>query len=580
MAEKTWLTGKDAALEDSIERMFGLLKKHGFDIEEVRWFNPVPHVWSVHIRDRTCPMLFSNGKGTSRKAALASALGEFFERLATNFFFADFYLGEAVAHSEFVHYPNERWFAIAGDEIPAGLLDERLHAHYNPQGELTAPQLIDINSGHAERGICALPFRRQRDGATVYIPVNIIGNLYVSNGMAAGNTLYEARTQGLSEVLERYVKNRVIAEGLCLPDVPAEVLKRYPKVMRAIEQLEAQGFPILVRDASLGGQFPVMSVTLLNPENGGVLVSFGAHPSQEVALERALTELLQGRDLDQLDVSQPPTLDMDTVADPHNLESHFIDSSGLIAWDFLGDKPDYAFCDWDFSGDTQSEFEWLVQLIHDQGFDIYIADYPQLGVYSCRILVPGMSEIYPVEELIENNNNAGVFLRKSLLHLDKLSEEQCAELLAQLDEKGFNDMQPVAELLGLAADAGSAWASLRIGELKAWLALAIDDQETALYWVKWTLHVGHLSAERTRLMRALQTLLEMTLSKYHQPDHFRRNLCRLVGENAVAEAEAILRGELKFAGLHSPGYRLEGLARHANLLETYQRLQRAKSLAK
>jgi len=81
-------------------------------------------------------------------------------------------------------------------------------------------------------------------------------------------------------------------------------------------------------------------------------------------------------------------------------------------------------------------------------------------------------------------------------------------------------------------------------------------------------------------MRALQILLEMTLSEYHQPDHFRRNLCRLVGENAVAEAEAILRGELKFAGLHSPGYRLEGLARHANLLETYQRLQRAKVPAK
>ncbi|MBW8294430.1 YcaO-like family protein, partial [Sphingopyxis sp.] len=28
---------------------------------------------------------------------------------------------------------------------------------------------------------------------TVYFPVNLIGNLYVSNGMSAGNTLKEAR---------------------------------------------------------------------------------------------------------------------------------------------------------------------------------------------------------------------------------------------------------------------------------------------------------------------------------------------------------------------------------------------------
>jgi ribosomal protein S12 methylthiotransferase accessory factor len=59
--------------------------------------------------------------------------------------------------------------------------------------------------------------------------------------------------------------------------------------------LEEQGFPVLVKDASLGGQYPVMCVTLMNPRTGGVFASFGAHPSFEVALERSLTELLQGR---------------------------------------------------------------------------------------------------------------------------------------------------------------------------------------------------------------------------------------------------------------------------------------------
>ena len=45
-----------------------------------------------------------------------------------------------------------------------------------------------------------MPYVRQSDEQTVYIPQSIIANLYVSNGMSAGNTKFEARVQGLSEV--------------------------------------------------------------------------------------------------------------------------------------------------------------------------------------------------------------------------------------------------------------------------------------------------------------------------------------------------------------------------------------------
>lgn len=44
-----------------------------------------------------------------------------------------------------------------------------------------------------------------------------------------------------------------------------------------------------------------MCVTLMNPRTGGVFASFGAHPNFEVALERSLTELLQGRSFEGLE---------------------------------------------------------------------------------------------------------------------------------------------------------------------------------------------------------------------------------------------------------------------------------------
>ena len=163
--------------------------------------------------------------------------------------------------------------------MPEGLMDQSLWKYFDPENELTPDMLFDTNSGDGERGICAVPYQRLGDGEVRYIPVNLIGNIYVSNGMSAGNTQNEARVQGLSEVFERYVKNKIIAEGICLPEVPDEVLNRYPNIQQALQELRSHGYHLKVADASLGGQFPVMSVTLINPKDGSVFASFGAHPS-------------------------------------------------------------------------------------------------------------------------------------------------------------------------------------------------------------------------------------------------------------------------------------------------------------
>ena len=83
-----------------------------------------------------------------------------------------------------------------------------------------------------------------------------------------------------------------------------------------------------------------------------------------MALERTVTELLQGRSLKDLDVFSPPSFNNDDVAEHANLETHFIDSSGLISWDLFKNTPDYEFVDWDFSGSTQEEYEtWWQSLI-------------------------------------------------------------------------------------------------------------------------------------------------------------------------------------------------------------------------
>jgi ribosomal protein S12 methylthiotransferase accessory factor len=576
MNDKTYIKGKDAALEESIASMQEKLVALNFDIEEASWLNPVPHVFSVHIRDRDCGLMFTNGKGTTKKSCLASALGEYFERLSCNYFFADFYLGQEFSKAEFVHYPDERWFiAGSGDAIPDGLLDEKLWNYYDPDKELTASKIFDTNSGTGERGICACPYHRLRDGKDIWFPINIIGNSYVSNGMSAGNTKNEARVQGLSEVFERYIKNKIIAEGICLPEVPDDVLQRFPQVVEAISKLEQHGYHLRIADASLGGHYPVMSVTLINPKNATVFASFGAHPSFEVALERTVTELLQGRDLDQLDGFQSPSFDLDEVADHHNLETHFIDSSGLIAYDFFKNKPDHDFCDWDHDASTTDEFSYLSDIIHGLGFDIYISDYEHLDVYSCRILVPGMSDIYPVDDLVWNNNNEGALFREEILSLKQLDEPQWQSILTRLDEGGYNDYQRVAEFIGIAPDPGTTWASLRIGELKAMLCLALKNDE-ALDWVNWSIHIDQLDDDSTRFYLCLQALLEISIDTEQQLEDYIDSFKLMFDENTLTNCHDVITGKENFFGLHSPGLSLDGFVTHKKLLDGYNKLHQAK----
>ena len=572
MTQHTFIKGKDAALEDSIASMQQKLERIDIRVEQVSWLNPVPNVYSVHIRDTECALMFTNGKGASEKACLASALGEYFERLSCNYFFADFYLGKDIASGEFVHYPDEQWIAADDEQFRNKVLSDKLWAFYDPQNQLSAERLFDINSGAGERGICCLPYTRQRDQQAVLFPVNIIANCYVSNGMSAGNTKNEARVQALSEIFERNVKNRIIAEGICLPDIPDAVLARFPSIEQSIRALESHGYHLRVSDASLGGKYPVIAVTLINPSNATVFASFGAHPCFEVALERTVTELLQGRGLDQLDGFQSPSLDLEEVADPHNLETHFIDSSGLIHYQFFGDTPDYDFADWDFDADTGREFDTLRDIIHDLGFDIYICDYEHLDVYSCRILVPGMSEIYPVDDLYWNNNNEGASLREQILTLDQQSDDDLRELYEFLNDQGYSDFQAVMEFIGIAPDPGTAWAELRIGELKALLCLALQHEDRT-EWVDWCLHLDQLSQARHQLYHCLSVLLALPED---QLAGLRDSLQQLFGERTFDCALAISRGERRFAGLHFPGLSLQGFELHQKLLQGYTKLQRAK----
>jgi ribosomal protein S12 methylthiotransferase accessory factor len=573
----TMIIGKDLPLEKTIANMTEILADIGIKIEISSWRNIVPNVWSLHIRDAASPMCFTNGKGATKESALCSALGEYIERISCNFFYNDMYLGEEICASEFVHYPNEKWFTAGPDDaLPDGLMDETCLEIYDAEGELKASHLTDTNSGLTERGICALPFVRQSDQQIVYIPANLIDNLFVSNGMSAGNNIYEAQVQCLSEILERAVKKQIIEQEIILPDVPENILAKYPHIMAGIEELENKGFPIVVKDASLGGKFPVMCVTLMNPRNGGVFASFGAHPNFEVALERSLTELLQGRSFEGLNDVPPPTFNSHAVSEANNMVEHFIDSTGVISWKFFSAKADYKFCDWDFGGSNEQENTLLMNMIKVLGKEIYVAHYEDFGATACRILVPGYSEIYLREDLIWDNTNRALDFRSDILNIHALGEGQLEALLERIEDHELDHHTIISTLIGIDFDENTPWGKLDIGELKILIHLALNQYEDAKEIILDFLNFNDNTVQRNLFYRALSAVVDITLDDTLELKDYLPNLKRMYSAEVMENVVGSVTGVVRFYGLSQTSMKLEGLERHQKLIESYKKLHKAR----
>ncbi|MCK6394772.1 OsmC domain/YcaO domain-containing protein [Zoogloea sp.] len=583
-AASTYIAGKDLPLEQTIANMSAVLAGLGIKIEIASWRNLVPNVWSLHIRDAHSPMCFTNGKGATKESALASALGEYIERLNCNHFYNDQYWGEDIAEAPFVHYPDERWFKPGRkDALPAGILDEYCLQIYNADGELRASHLYDTNSGNVKRGICSLPYVRQSDGEVVYFPSNLIDNLFLSNGMSAGNTLAEAQVQCLSEIFERAVKREILEGEIALPDVPPAVLAKYPGILAGIEELEKQGFPVLVKDASLGGQYPVMCVTLMNPRTGGVFASFGAHPSLEVALERSLTELLQGRSFEGLNDLPRPTFESNAVTEPNNFVEHFIDSSGVVSWRFFSARADYEFVEWDFSGHGENsntdEAATLFGILEELGKEVYMAVYDQLGATACRILVPDYSEVYPVEDLIWDNTNKALLFREDILNLHRLDDARLEALLERLEDSELDDYTDIITLIGIEFDENTAWGQLTILELKLLINLALQQFEAAKEQVEAFLQYNENTVERGLFYQAMNVVLEVLLDDELELDDYEANFRRMFGNPRMDAVLGSVDGSVRFFGLTPTSMKLEGLDRHQRLIDSYRKLHGARGKA-
>ncbi len=80
----------------------------------------------------------------------------------------------------------------------------------------------------------------------------------------------------------------------------------------------------------------------------------------------------------------------------------------------------------------------------------------------------------------------GAHLRTQIFQLlaSNLSQKEYLKIIRQLDYECLDDCTHIIELLNITTGQNNIWYTLRIGELKAMLALAGGDLNQALIWTE------------------------------------------------------------------------------------------------
>ena len=373
----TTINGVRAALAD-----VGIL------LSEMRW-STFAGSYSVSLGDLGVRVA-TNGKGTTRELALASAYAEFMERLQNGCLYRWSFGRMEELHFRF---PDERDLTI--DECVA-------------DGEVMGltRELVTELAG-SDNALPCLPFFDCRSRELRYFPVAVLYRGFSNTGQCAGNTPNEAILQGICEVFERHISQLAfIDDEIVFPTIPLDRITN-PEITRMVSAIARADYQLIVKDLTLGGRFPVLAVVMLDRSRTRMRVSAGSAVIAKVALERCLTELGQGLDMSGVDArmtevnltdDEYATVQFASAAEQRadEQERWRHNKSGRYPLSILrsAEAPSDGFERAFMSGypDPDQGLRFLLDILAREDLRLFVRDVSFLGLPSYYVYIPTMSE--------------------------------------------------------------------------------------------------------------------------------------------------------------------------------------------
>lgn len=434
---------------------------------EKSWFNSVHRYYSINLKVPDIN-IGTNGKGVSYELALASAYGEFMERLQNQVL----YRGN-VSFSEQIN--EYKGFKYSPDEVYL-TIEDILNESYNnikiyfPPNEKeylsieTIKKWTCLTPESDNSKILCIPFYNCNDDNLCYVPLAVLDLYYGSNGMCAGNSKEEATVEGICEILERYVKFKILSGEIVPPTIPLEYIEKFPDAYNMIKELESlTNYKVIVKDCSLNHEFPVVGVVVIDSNDQKYFWGFGAHPVFQIALERTLTEILQGKDIKNLINLVDFSYFNNSINNTYNKLNSVIDGKSYYPTKVFTSNYSYEFAEYkDMTSKNNKEMlQYLITLLKNKNLNILIRDVSFMKFHSYQIIIPTFSEFVSTPEIDFNTLFKRNKVKKIIKNLNSASFEELTTVIEYMREFKYEDMDSIVAFVDLPFDDLFPWHNIR-----------------------------------------------------------------------------------------------------------------------
>lgn len=385
---------------ETVNTIREILNRIGIQLEETWYDSGIENCWSVRCNIKGASEPTANGKGITRDFALASAYGEFMERLQSGLFFYKFQSIQRDPAMNLHTYAPDGKYMTTRELVQDGTWMDHIIAAYGKglTREALARQCRMYACADDDR-ILTVPYYSLFEDKYVYLPVGFAEHMYSANGCCAGNTRAEAWIHALSEILERRGSIAALTSGGAVPEIPEAVLNRFPTVRRILDTMRANpDLDIRIFDCSGGHGIPVVSTRIIDRKTQRYIVNTGADPILEIAIQRTLTEIMQGRNLDRIMAGGNSQV-LNNITDfpaSHNVLNLLETGNGLFAADFFAEEITCEAAAAEFPDHTGETNEALLQRMlgyfKTLGKPVYVRNYSFLGFHCYKFIIPGFSE--------------------------------------------------------------------------------------------------------------------------------------------------------------------------------------------
>ena len=414
---------KESSPEKSIKKFKSVLGEYGITLKE-HWID-VSSIGTYSVRvtlDDT--NVGTNGKGVTEELALASAYGEFFERWQNKYL----KLKYNPISSEFDFFADEKRVCAnelvkQNDPITRMILSGYEENNFEKKVEILNKRMMAYQS---DKGYLCVPYFNLNDKVVQYIPLPFCRNIYGSNGMCAGNSKYEALTQGISEIIERNAILSALNKEE-FPIISESVILEDEHLSEIYKKIDRNKLKVIFRNCTILDGCYVICGIFFDKLRGTYGVNFGAHPDYRIAISRVLTEATQGQDI--YDFSQNGVINFtnENVTQLFNIYNIHSVSRGEYPFEYILNDSDHndfiKELKLDYVGSNREQFYKIVESLKKLGLEVLVRDVNTVGVPAFHIIIPNFSELSRYGDEYQKIINTKIYVDNLLLETSKIDDE-------------------------------------------------------------------------------------------------------------------------------------------------------------